>query len=51
MGLSLNEVWGDVMMLLVLGIIYTLLGVGVGFVHNSVALRSLLRRRQSSKEG
>ncbi|WP_329906884.1 ABC transporter permease [Serratia quinivorans] len=47
MGLSLNEVWGDVVMLLVLGIIYTLLGVGVGFMRNSVALRSLLRKRAS----
>jgi len=41
MGLSLNAVWGDVVMLLVLGIIYTLLGVGVGF------LRSLFRKRSA----
>jgi ABC-2 type transport system permease protein len=46
MGLSLNEVWGDVAMLLVLGIVYTLLGFGVGFVRNSVALRSMFRKRQ-----
>ncbi|MDT3252333.1 ABC transporter permease [Serratia sp. root2] len=48
MGLSLNEVWGDVVMLLVLGIIYTLLGFGVGFMRNSVALRSLFRKRRES---
>jgi ABC-2 type transport system permease protein len=47
LGLSLNEVWGDVVMLLVLGIIYTLLGVGVGFLRNSVALRSLFRKRSA----
>jgi ABC-2 type transport system permease protein len=47
MGLSLNEVWGDVVMLLVLGIIYTLLGFGVGFIRNSVALRGMFRKRRA----
>ena len=41
MGLSLNEVWGDVMMMLVLGVVYTLLGFGVGFLRNSVAARDV----------
>ncbi|WP_440526731.1 ABC transporter permease, partial [Serratia marcescens] len=47
MGLSLNEVWGDVMMMLVLGVIYTLLGFGVGFLRNSVALRGMFRKRRA----
>ncbi|MDU3887789.1 MAG: ABC transporter permease [Serratia liquefaciens] len=33
-------------LLAVLGIVYTLLGFGVGFVRNSVALRSMFRKRQ-----
>ena len=47
MGLSLNEVWGDVMMMLVLGVVYTLLGFGVGFLRNSVALRGMFRKRRA----
>ena len=48
MGLSLNEVWGDVVMMLVLGVVYTLLGFGVGFLRNSVALRGMFRKRRVS---
>lgn len=48
MGLSLNEVWGNLVMLLVLGIIYTLLGFGVGSLRNSVLLRNKLSKRRNS---
>ncbi len=47
MGLSLNEVWGDVAMMLILGVVYTLLGFGVGFLRNSVALRGMFRKRRA----
>jgi ABC-2 type transport system permease protein len=46
MGLSLRDVGGDVAMLLLLGAIYTLIGIGVGAVRNRVGLRSLLRRHR-----
>lgn len=46
MGLSLRDVGGDVAMLLLLGAIYTLIGIGVGAVRNRVALRSLFRRHR-----
>ncbi|KAA9002734.1 ABC transporter permease [Affinibrenneria salicis] len=45
MNLPLSEVGRDVMMLLILGLVYTLLGVGVGLLHNTGRLRQLLRRR------
>lgn len=47
MGLSLNEVWGDVVMMLILGVVYTLLGFGVAFLRNSVALRRMFRKRRA----
>ena len=47
MGLSLNEVWGDVVMMLILGVVYTLLGFGVAFLRNSVALRGMFRKRRA----
>ncbi|TQI78484.1 ABC-2 type transport system permease protein [Serratia fonticola] len=46
MGLSLRDVGGDVAMLLLLGAIYTLIGIGVGAVRNRVGLRSLFRRHR-----
>lgn len=47
MGMSLNEVGNDVLMLLLLGAVYTVIGIGVGLAHNSVALRSLFRKRRA----
>lgn len=46
MGLSLRDVGGDVAMLLLLGAIYTLIGIGVGALRNRVGLRNLFRKRQ-----
>lgn len=46
MGLSLRDVGGDVAMLLLLGAVYTLIGIGVGAVRNRVNLRNLFRRRR-----
>ncbi|AGB80772.1 ABC-type multidrug transport system, permease component [Serratia sp. FGI94] len=46
MGMSLNEVGNDVLMLLLLGAVYTVIGIGVGLAHNSVALRNLFRKRR-----
>jgi ABC-2 type transport system permease protein len=46
MGLSLRDVGGDVAMLLLLGAIYTLIGIGVGAVRNRVGLRNLFRKRR-----
>lgn len=48
MGLSLRDVGGDVAMLLLLGAIYTLIGIGVGAVRNRVGLRNLFRKRRTS---
>lgn len=48
MGLSLRDVGGDVAMLLLLGAIYTLIGIGVGAVRNRVGLRNLFRKRRAS---
>ncbi|WP_025122886.1 MULTISPECIES: ABC transporter permease [unclassified Serratia (in: enterobacteria)] len=45
MGLSLRDVGGDVAMLLLLGAVYTLIGIGVGAVRNRVGLRNLFRKR------
>ncbi|EHD23135.1 MULTISPECIES: ABC transporter permease [Brenneria] len=45
MNLPLSEVGRDVVMLLALGMVYTLLGIGVGLLHNTAQLRRLLRRR------
>ena len=47
MGMSLNEVGNDVLMLLLLGAVYTVIGIGVGLAHNSVALRNLFRKRRA----
>ncbi len=47
MGLPLRDVGGDVAMLLLLGAIYTLIGIGVGAVRNRVGLRNLFRRRRA----
>ena len=46
MGLSLWDVGGDVAMLLLLGAIYTLIGIVVGVVRNRVGLRSLFHKRR-----
>ncbi|CAI2085042.1 daunorubicin resistance ABC transporter membrane protein [Serratia fonticola] len=48
MELSLRDVGGDVAMLLLLGAIYTLIGIGVGAVRNRVGLRNLFRKRRTS---
>ncbi|MFI8414989.1 ABC transporter permease [Serratia sp. NPDC078593] len=47
MGIPLRDVWGDVAMLLLLGALYTAIGIAIGFVRNSVALRNLLRKRRA----
>lgn len=47
MGLSLRDVGGDMAMLLLLGAIYTLIGIGVGALRNRVAISQLLRRRRA----
>ncbi|RLM13711.1 ABC transporter permease [Gibbsiella quercinecans] len=47
MGLPLRDVGGDVMMLLMLGAVYTVIGIAIGAVRNRVALRSLFRRRRA----
>ncbi|CFR01558.1 multidrug ABC transporter permease [Yersinia frederiksenii] len=46
MGLPLSDVVGDVLMLLLLGAIYTLIGISVGILRNRVELRALLRRKK-----
>ncbi|HGM5492645.1 TPA: ABC transporter permease [Serratia fonticola] len=48
MGLSLRDVGADVAMLLLLGAVYTLIGIGVGAVRNRVGLRNLFRKRRTS---
>ncbi|WP_058912626.1 ABC transporter permease [Entomohabitans teleogrylli] len=45
MGLSWHSALTDVMMLLLLGAFYTLLGMGVGLLRDTGRLRKLLRRR------
>ncbi|GAA3913245.1 MULTISPECIES: ABC transporter permease [Gibbsiella] len=47
MGLPLRDVGGDVMMLLLLGAVYTVIGIAIGAIRNRVALRSLFRRRRA----
>ncbi|CNI14600.1 ABC transporter permease [Yersinia pekkanenii] len=47
MGLSLRDVLGDLLMLLLLGAIYTLIGIGVGALRNRVGLRALFRRKHN----
>lgn len=46
MGLPLSDVVSDVLMLLLLGAIYTLIGISVGILRNRVELRALLRRKK-----
>ncbi|ATM97413.1 multidrug ABC transporter permease [Yersinia frederiksenii] len=46
MGLPLSDVVGDMLMLLLLGAIYTLIGISVGILRNRVELRALLRRKK-----
>lgn len=45
MGLSFNDVLGDLLVLLVLGAVYTLLGVAVGALRNGTVLRSWFRKK------
>lgn len=47
MGLPLRDVGWDVVMLLLLGAVYTVIGIGIGAIRNRVALRNLLRRRRA----
>lgn len=47
MGLPLRDVGWDVVMLLLLGAVYTVIGIGIGAIRNRVALRSLFRRRRA----
>ncbi|HEI8867816.1 ABC transporter permease [Serratia sp. AKBS12] len=47
MGLPLRDVWGDVAMLLLLGALYTAIGIAVGLMRNSVALRNLFHKRRA----
>ncbi|CNL17550.1 ABC transporter permease [Yersinia alsatica] len=49
MGLSLRDVVGDMLILLLLGAIYTLIGISVGVLRNRVELRALLRRKSVVK--
>ncbi|CNI44832.1 multidrug ABC transporter permease [Yersinia frederiksenii] len=49
MGLSLRDVVGDMLILLLLGAIYTLIGISVGVLRNRVELRALLRRKSAVK--
>ena len=49
MGLPLRDVVGDVLMLLLLGAIYTLIGISVGILRNRVKLRALIRRKSAVK--
>lgn len=44
MGLPFSEVGSDVLMLLLLGAVYTVLGIGLGILRDSGRLRSLLHR-------
>ncbi len=44
MGLSLSDVWFDVVMMLLLGAFYTLLGIGVAMLHDTAKLRMLMKR-------
>lgn len=46
MGLPFSEVGGDMLMLLVLGGIYTALGIGLGLLRDSGRLRTLLQRKR-----
>ncbi|WP_145531056.1 ABC transporter permease [Yersinia alsatica] len=49
MGLSLRDVVGDMLILLLLGTIYTLIGISVGVLRNRVELRALLRGKSAVK--
>ncbi|WP_145573878.1 ABC transporter permease [Yersinia alsatica] len=49
MGLSLRDVVGDMLILLLLGAIYTLIGISVGVLRNRVELRALLRGKSAVK--
>ncbi|GBU12484.1 hypothetical protein AwEntero_10850 [Enterobacterales bacterium] len=49
MGLPFSEVGGDMLMLLLLGAIYTVLGIGLGILRDSGRLRSLLHRNKPLK--
>jgi len=49
MGLPFKEVGGDMLMLLLLGAFYTVLGIGLGILRDSGRLRSLLHRNKPLK--
>lgn len=49
MGLPFSQVGEDILMLLLLGAVYTVLGVGLGFIRNSGKLRSLLSRYKKAR--
>ncbi|KAA8728319.1 ABC-2 type transport system permease protein [Ewingella americana] len=49
MGLPFKEVGGDMLMLLLLGAIYTILGIGLGILRDSGRLRGLLHRKKPLK--
>lgn len=49
MGLPFSEVGSDMLMLLLLGAIYTVLGIGLGILRDSGRLRSLLHRKKPLK--
>jgi ABC-2 type transport system permease protein len=49
MGLPFSEVGSDMLMLLLLGAVYTVLGIGLGILRDSGRLRTLLHRKKPLK--
>ncbi len=49
MGLPFSEVGSDMLMLLILGAFYTVLGIGLGILRDSGRLRTLLHRKKPLK--
>lgn len=47
LGLSITDVWFDVLMMLILGAVYALLGIGLAILHDSQRLRSLFPRKNA----
>jgi len=50
MGLPFSEVGSDMLMLLILGAFYTVLGIGLGILRDSGRLRTLLHRKKTAEE-
>jgi len=49
MGLPFSEAWKDVITLLIMAVVYTLLGIGLGILRDSGRFRTLLHRKKPLK--